>query len=907
MGHSTDKLGFIYAEFWQRLMERCTREDVSLLCDVAGVLVTAHAPLTADQVCGVLGLRVGGWDFALRHLAEYLTVVEKDEDGGRVTFYRIYPESFADFLRAKVAVDRKGFCNRLAAYCLRWAQLPEGHGRTYALRFGPRHLLEAGREEEVAGLLLDLFFLEARTEAGMVFELAADFTAAATRLKKEDHRRRFLELIEEAIRKDIHFIARHPTTLFECLWNSCWWYDCPEVAEHYDPPALGWPPGGPPWARSEPKLADLMESWRQGKEANTPGFSWIRSLRPPTFPLGGPQRVVVRFDTDRVRIVDLHFCRGDMFVIAWFNPVGAADLTNKTLSVWESATGREVRTIREDEFPFQNATLSPDGRWHLLFGGEDGGWGKPVRLHDSLTGLETASFATHKDVNISCVAFSPVGRRIVAGGYGMECEGHLMLWDVASRERIAWKGEHASWLESIFAVAFSLDGQQVVSGTSDGAVQLWEAQTGKPLGDLCVHEEAVTAVAFSVDGQRILSASHDGTIRISETGRVLPAGTLKGHPDGVAEVVFSTDGRRLVTRSENQTVWLWSAVDGVPVACLHRSSYVVFSGGGARHSLFADGQHVVHLSTEGIKVWDAVHGAEIGCVASPVYFWSSHVVFSPDGQRCLVFGGAEKTAEIIVVAGGACLARLAGHEGEITCMAFSPDGQRIASGSEDGAIRLWDGFNGTALARMRGHDGLVTSVAFSPDGQRIASASVDKTVRTWDSAGGTELACLRIDDPGVWNSGWSEERGEDVIYGVSAVAFTADGQHLVTLSRFRTPFLSETHTSRVWDEHSGVCLKTLQGMESFPAVCAGSRFQAVIRGPEVEITSAETGQVVGWFPAALKSLTAHPFGRIWAGKSGKHLYHFALEGSETEDRCSMYSGDGRGAKGTCRPQELGEP
>ncbi len=155
-------MGFIYAEFWQRLTERCTRQDVNLLCGVAGVLVTAHAPLTADIVCSVLGLRAGDWEFAVRHLIEYVTVVEQEKDGVSETFYRIYHESFADFLRAKVAVELDLLRRRLGDYCLGWPHLPEGYGRAYALRFAPAHLREASRPRELTELLTSAEFVEAR-------------------------------------------------------------------------------------------------------------------------------------------------------------------------------------------------------------------------------------------------------------------------------------------------------------------------------------------------------------------------------------------------------------------------------------------------------------------------------------------------------------------------------------------------------------------------------------------------------------------------------------------------------------------------------------------------------------------------------------------------------------------------
>jgi len=159
--------------------------------------------------------------------------------------------------------------------------------------------------------------------------------------------------------------------------------------------------------------------------------------------------------------------------------------------------------------------------------------------------------------------------------------------------------------------------------------------------------------------------------------------------------------------------------------------------------------------------------------------------FSPDGQR-IVTGSEDSTAKVWEAATGKELLTLKGHSYCVWSLAFSPDGRWIVTGGGDATAKLWEAATGKELLTLKGHKDRIRSVAFSPDGRRIATASDDNTAKLWDAVSGKELLTLT-------------GRVSEVI----SVAFSPDSQRIVTGSYDRMV--------KVWDAATGKELLTLKG------------------------------------------------------------------------------------------------
>ncbi|MDE0010984.1 MAG: WD40 repeat domain-containing protein [Candidatus Poribacteria bacterium] len=296
--------------------------------------------------------------------------------------------------------------------------------------------------------------------------------------------------------------------------------------------------------------------------------------------------------------------------------------TNKGIWLYDARTGGEIALFSGHKGDVLAIAYAPNGKT-LASAGRD----ETIRLWHSKTGENVAILTGHGGL-VTAVAFSPDGKKLLSGSG----DGTVRLWSIQTSKQL-WSADTPQKqmldeerklplpgvfrsntptrpvrspfemlaLQWVLAVAYSADGKMLASsGSSDGTIQLWNANNGELIRTLKGHKEMVRTLAFSSDGKTLVSGSDDDTVRSwdTNTGRMLR--TLSGHSNDVKSVAISRDGKMIASGSKDSSVRLWDAETGRFLPTL-RGHYWEVKG----VAISADGKTVASGDELGkIFIWD---------------------------------------------------------------------------------------------------------------------------------------------------------------------------------------------------------------------------------------------------------------------------------------------------------------
>jgi WD40 repeat protein len=280
----------------------------------------------------------------------------------------------------------------------------------------------------------------------------------------------------------------------------------------------------------------------------------------------------------------------------------------------------------------------------------------------------------------------------------------------------------------------------ILASGSYGETKIWDLGKGELIQTLSEYPwvvsgriDMVNSLAFSADGQTLVTGGADSTVKIWHVGALDLIDILHKHNGIVRCVAFTPDGLLLATAGDDRKLLFWDLTQRQVAIALSLDDT-------AAHSLVfsQDGQILATGSYRKIKVWRTSQAREWKHLkeSSPLYSLTGHthivsaMSISADG-KLLVSGSWDQTIKIWNLETGKLIRSLKGHTDKVYTIALSPDQKIIASGSADQSIKLWYIETGELLATFKGHNHTVTALAFTDSGDMLVSGSFDKTIKIW--------------------------------------------------------------------------------------------------------------------------------------------------------------------------------
>lgn len=404
-----------------------------------------------------------------------------------------------------------------------------------------------------------------------------------------------------------------------------------------------------------------------------------------------------------------------------------------TVNIWEIPDGRLRLTLTEHTDQVNRVAWSTDGQT-LISSSRD----RSIRVWDLLQAHSSMVLSGH-NADIFGLALTPDHRLLLSGSD----DGTLRQWELTSGRCVrVIRGN----VLSLFDVSWSPDETQLASGGTDGLITLWDIARGQTLNVLRGHRWSVAGVGWNPDGSMLASGGWDASIRLWN----LAAGTslqIPLHIDDPSTIFFSLawspNGQYIAGGTHASGVLIWDLTNQterwvgrqLPVGI----RFVAWSPDSTRLAGTGDGN--------AIFIWNALDGSLLQQLPGHPGI-ATCLVWSADGSKIATGGRLQKHGSLFVwdVERGTSLFAREQQGESISALAWGSHEQELISGDSTGQISWWDISRGASTCVLAAHEGKVQALKKSPDGSRLASCGDDGTIRLW-SIHGEHQQTMRRDRP----------------------------------------------------------------------------------------------------------------------------------------------------------------
>jgi len=277
----------------------------------------------------------------------------------------------------------------------------------------------------------------------------------------------------------------------------------------------------------------------------------------------------------------------------------------------------------------------------------------------------------------------------------------------------------------VTALAFLRGDQVLAAAYDDGAVNLWNTETGALISTMASSKESLGTIAASPDGQWLAFSVDPNAVQIWDAQENKAVAKLSGHTAPVMRLAFSADGKQLVSVDRDSGVILWDMAESKKIFDLPKSRHEILALAVAPHGRVLAGADI----EGGIQYWDLAGGKELAYVPAhkvPV----STIAYSADG-KWLASGGQNHNLKLWEAGLGRDDRVLADAPDEVNAVQFTPDSRWLLLGGKNQPLQIWDVEQGRVAHRLAGHDPGVSVLTLSSDGARLATSGDDGKILIW--------------------------------------------------------------------------------------------------------------------------------------------------------------------------------